>query len=223
MGIPKHYYLMVDTETCGTLENGFVYDLGMAVVDRHGTVYETVNYVIYEVYVGMRELMKTAYYANKLPQYEAELKAGIRKMVRFATAHRKMWELIKKYNIVAVVAHNARFDKNQLDNTATAVYGRKAYFFPYNMPIWCTMTMAKQTICKQKTYINWCNERGYICKNGQVRSTAEILYRYITGIEDFEEAHTGLKDVLIENVIFNKILRQHKAMQRTYYKPRAVC
>jgi len=32
--IPKHYYLMVDTETCGTLENGFVYDLGMAVVDR---------------------------------------------------------------------------------------------------------------------------------------------------------------------------------------------
>jgi DNA polymerase III epsilon subunit-like protein len=218
----KHYYLMVDTETCGTLENGYVYDLGMAVVDRHGTVYESYSYVIYEVYVGMAELMKTAYYANKLPQYEEDLKTGRRKMVKFSTAHKKMWELLKKYNIVAVVAHNARFDTHQLNNTTSTIYKRKATFFPYNLPVWCTLTMAKQTICKQKTYINWCRENNYMTSNNQVRATAEILYRYITGDDNFVESHTGLEDVLIENKIFNKILRQHKAMRRTYYKPRAV-
>lgn len=222
MAIPKHYYLMVDTETCGSLENGFVYDLGMAVVDRHGVIYETFSYVIYEVYVGMKSLMQTAYYANKLPQYEADLKAGRRQMVRFATAHKKMWELVKKYNITAVVAHNARFDVHQLNNTASTIYGRKAYFFPYGMPIWCTLTMAKQTICQQKTYQRWCAENGYITANGKVRATAEILYRYIMGLPDFTESHTGLEDVKIEAVILHKILRQHKAMQRTYYKPRAV-
>ena len=36
MGIPKHFYLMVDTETCGDLENPYVYDLGMAIIDRKG-------------------------------------------------------------------------------------------------------------------------------------------------------------------------------------------
>lgn len=222
MAIPKHYYLMVDTETCGTLENGFVYDLGMAVVDRHGNIYETFSYVIYEVYVGMKSLMQTAYYANKLPQYEADLKTGKRKMVRFATAHKKMWELVKKYNITAVVAHNARFDVHQLNNTASTIYGRKAYFFPYNMPIWCTFTMAKQTICQQKLYQRWCAENGYITSTGKVRATAEILYRYIKDLPEFAESHTGLEDVLIEAVILHKILRQHKKIQRTYYKPRAV-
>jgi hypothetical protein len=82
--------------------------------------------------------------------------------------------------------------------------------------------MAKQTICLQKTYIKWCTENGYITSTGKVRATAEILYRYIKDLPEFAESHTGLEDVLIEAVILNKILRQHKKIQRTYYKPRAV-
>ena len=58
MGRRKHFYLQLDTETCGDLENPYVYDLGMAVVDRQGNVYETYNFVIYDVYVGMKELMQ---------------------------------------------------------------------------------------------------------------------------------------------------------------------
>jgi hypothetical protein len=32
--------------------------------------------------------------------------------------------------------------------------------------------------------------------------TAEILYRYLSGDNDFEEQHTGLADVMIEKEIF---------------------
>ena len=31
MSRPKHFYLQLDTETCGDLDNPFVYDLGMAI------------------------------------------------------------------------------------------------------------------------------------------------------------------------------------------------
>ena len=51
---------MVDTETCGDLETPYVYDLGMAIVDRKGKVYAKYSFVIAEVFYGMADLMKTA-------------------------------------------------------------------------------------------------------------------------------------------------------------------
>ena len=46
----KHYYLVIDTETTGALDNAIVYDLGGAIVDRHGNVYETFSFVIKEMW-----------------------------------------------------------------------------------------------------------------------------------------------------------------------------
>ena len=53
-----------------------------------------------------------------------------------------------------------------------------------------------------------------MCANGQVRKTAEILYRYISGEADFTEKHTGLEDVLIETQILAHCYRQHKKMNK---------
>ena len=63
-------------------------------------------------------------------------------------------------------------------------------------------------------------KNGFVTKNGQPKLTAEVLYRYISRDLKFSEKHTGLEDVKIERLIFKWIMRQHKAMQRTYYKPR---
>ena len=220
MGRPKHYYLQLDTETCGDLDNPFIYDLGMAVIDRQGNVYEQYNFVIYDVYVGMKELMKTAYYADKLPQYEEDLKNGVRKMVKWRTAFDTIRKLCKKYNIKAAIAHNARFDNTALNNTNKALggYGR---VIPFNIPFWCTLRMARQTVGKTKTYRKYCEEFGYLTKTNQVRLTAEILYRYITGDETFNEKHTALEDVFCELVIFVYELSYHKKMVKTYYTPKA--
>ena len=38
----------------------------------------------------------------------------------------------------------------------------------------------------------------YLTAKGQRRYTAEIIYRYITGENDFSEEHKGIDDVLIE-------------------------
>ena len=220
MSRPKHFYLQLDTETCGDLENPFVYDLGMAVVDRQGNIYETYNFVIYDVYVGMKELMKTAYYADKLPQYEEDLKNGVRKMVRWRTAFYTIRKLIKKYPIRAVIAHNARFDNMALNNTNKAVggYGR---VIPWGLEIWCTLRMAQQILGKSPAYRKYCEENGYLTKNNRVRLTAEILYRYITHDELFNEKHTALEDVWCELIILLYLFSYHKKIVRTYYTPKA--
>ena len=163
--------------------------------------------------------METAYYKEKIPKYLDDIKNGTRKVVRFLTVYSKIRELVKKYNITAIMAHNARFDVNALNTTLRYLTKSKMrYFFPYGMPIWDTLTMARCTIGKSPTYKVWCKMNNYLTKNGRPKLTAEILYRFISFNENFVESHTGLEDVLIEIVIFVKCVKQHKKMQRTYYK-----
>lgn len=212
----KNYYLTIDTETVNGLDDPIVYDLGGCIHDKKGNVMETFSFVIYEVFVGMRDLMETAYYAKKIPNYERDLKDGKRKMVRYNTARKYISNLCKKYNVKAIIAHNMRFDYRSTNTTQRFLTCSKyRYFLPYDIPVWDTLVMAQDTVCKQKSYQKWCERNGYVLKNGRPRATAEILYKYMTGNNDFIENHTGLEDVLIEKDIFAWCLCQHKKMRRS--------
>ena len=214
----KNYYLVYDTETTNTMDDPIVYDIGGAIIDKKGNVYETFSFVIYEVFFGMDELMQSAYYYEKTPKYLTDIENGNRKIVRYATAKKYIRELCDKYNVKAIIAHNGYFDYNA--TTTTQRYLTKSkyrYFLPYGIELWDTLKMANDTICKQKSYIKWATNNGYVRKNGTPRATAEILYRYISGDYDFEESHTGLEDVMIEKDIFVQCMRQHKPMRKTVF------
>ena len=214
----KSYYMVFDTETANGLNDPMVYDLGLAIVDRKGNVYETRSFVIYEVFCQMKDLMKSAYYSHKIPKYIEEIKKSERKIVRYSTAKKEIRRLCKEYNVKAIMAHNARFDYRATAQTQRYITKSKFRFFlPYGIELWDTLKMAQDTICKQVGYKEWCYENGYLTKNGRVRATAEILYRYISGEENFDEEHTGLADVLIEKEIFAHCMRQHKPMRKACF------
>lgn len=212
----KTYYLTIDTETANTLEDPMMYDLGGAIHDRKGNVEETFSFIIYDIFCADRALFDTAYYAMKRPMYETQIAEGSRKIVSIFTARRYVHDLCKKYNVKAIIAHNASFDYRSTNRTLRYVTKSKSrYFLPYGIPMWDTLKMAQDTICKQPTYIRWCKSNGYCQRNGKPRASAEILYKYITLNEDFEEEHTGLEDVLIEKEIFAKCMAQHKKMRKS--------
>ena len=227
--LKKKFVIVFDTETCNgivvddklDLSQSLVYDIGWQVVDLHGNVYERRSFVIYETFVGMKEVMKSAYYANKIPMYENQIKSGDRKLVRFDTMRKQFLNDMETYgtNIVGS-AHNARFDYNALNNTIRYITkSRQRFFFPYGTELWDTLKMARQTFGKESRYRKFCESNGYMTKHKvpQVRLTAEILYRYISGNNDFEEEHTGLADVEIETEILWAMLRKHKKMDRTLF------
>lgn len=224
----KSYYIMLDTETCNgivvdnklDLSQSLVYDLGWQVIDKTGHVYEEHSFAIFETFCGMKDVMASAYYANKIPKYWNDIKSKERALVRFATARRQLLDDMKKYNAKAVIAHNARFDVNALNNTERYLTKSKyRWFFPYGTNVWDTLKMARDTICKQKGYISYCQDNNYMTKHyiPQVRATAEILYKYISGNDEFAEEHQGLADVKIETQIFIHCLRQHKKMRKSLY------
>lgn len=211
----KNFYLTIDTETANSLEDPIVYDIGGAIHDKQGNVYETFSFIIYETFVLCADLMETAYYAEKIPMYREQLQQAARRMVKWETARRYIAALCKQYNVKAIIAHNARFDVRALNTTERWFTSSKyRYFLPYGIPVWDTLSMAEDTICKQKTYIAWAKENGYMRSKNRPRATAEILYRYISNDEDFTEEHTGLADVMIEYKIFVHCCRQHKKMEK---------
>ena len=226
----KRYILVLDTETANTitLEDGrldmsnvLVYDCGWAVVDKQGNIYETASYVNSDIFMEEKELMQSAYYANKIPQYLQDLENGSRIMADTATIQSALLNTIKRWNVTAVSAHNANFDYNALNNTQRYVTkSKERYFLPYGIEIWDTMKMANSVICKMPTYINYCNANNYLSSQGKPRKTAEILYRFISRNNDFIESHTGLEDVLIEKEILAYCFRQHKTMEKDLFPPK---
>ena len=222
------YLMGLDTETCNgimtdnklDLSQSIVYDIGWVITDRQGRIYKERSFVIYEIFVGMKDVMRSAYYAEKIPMYWEQIKSGQRKLASFRTVMRTLRQDLKDFGCSTVFAHNARFDVNALNNTIRFLTGSKQrYFFPYRVEIWDTLKMSRQTIGRQKSYRNWCFRNNYVTKHRtpQVRLTAEILYRYITGCDDFIESHTGLEDVRIETKILVHCFRQHKKMEKRLF------
>jgi len=213
----EHNYIVFDTETKG-LDEPFIYDLGLAVCNRKGEVKETKNLVIKEMWVDHRDLLNTAYYADKLPQYEEELANGTRELVSWYEAKQIFKELCEKYNVKAIMAHNAFFDYKATKFTQEFFTNGKYHsFLPYGIELWDTLAMARSAIAPMKKYQKFCKENGYLTSKNQPRLTAEILYRFISGNNDFIEAHTGLEDVLIEKEIFAYCTKRKVKMKRQLF------
>lgn len=215
----KSYYLTIDTETANTFDDPMVYDLGGCIHDKKGNVYKTFSFVIAEIFYGMQDLMESAYYAEKIPNYREEIRKGERKVVPLVKAKMTIRDLCEKYDVKAIIAHNMAFDYRALSKTQRYLTKSKyRWFFPYGIELWDSLKMAQDTICKQKGYITYCEQNGFVTKYGKPRATAEILTRYLEGKIDYQEEHTGLADVLIEKEITAQCFRQHKSMRKKCFK-----
>ena len=157
----KTYYLTIDTETCNDMDDPLVYDIGGAIHDRKGNVEEAFSFVIYETFIGMSDVMTSAYYADKIDNYWDDMNNGLRKMVQYKTAKMHIKELCDKYNVKAIIAHNMRFDYKATATTQRYLTKSKyRYFLPYGIELWDTMKMANDTICKEWGYRTWCEMNG---------------------------------------------------------------
>lgn len=194
-------FIVLDTETTNTLEEPIAYDIGWAVVDEEGEVLKTESYAVAEIFLD-KELMAVAYFAEKIPQYWEEIMSGNRKLARLSTIFRSLRADCKIYEISEIYAHNASFDDFSLKLTQRFISGSKYRFFlPYGVKMCDTLKMSYKAFGKDENYKKFCTKNGYLTANFRPKMTAEVLYRFISGENDFEEVHKGLDDVLIEKEI----------------------
>ena len=211
----REKFLVLDTETCNTIEQPLPYDIGWAICDKYGNILLERSFVVSEIFLGLADVMKSAYYAEKIPQYWEDIKTGKRKMLGMWDIRRIMKEDIKNYKVRKVGAYNMAFDKRALNNLIR--YVSKSWcrwYFPYGVEFFCIWNMACDTILNRTSYIKFAIKNGLVSESNNIQTSAENAYKYIKKLIDFKESHTGLEDVKIEVEIMAECYRQHKKMEK---------
>lgn len=209
-------YLVLDTETCNTIEQPIPYDIGWAICDKWGNVLIERSFVVAEIFLDMKDVMKSAYYADKIPMYWEDIKQGNRAIKRMWEIRKIMKDDIKNFHVRKICAYNMAFDKRALNNLIR--YVSKSFlrwWFPFGVEFVCIWHCACQVLLNRKTYIEFAEKNGLISDCGNIKTSAECAYKYITDNIDFEESHTGLEDVKIEIEILRECFRQKKRMDKS--------
>jgi len=199
-------YIILDTETTNDIDCPLVYDLGFSVIDCNGKTYASYSFVNADIFCD-DELMQSAYFMNKIPQYWEDIHNGNRVLKTFRSIERIFRRVCKEWNIDTIVAHNARFDYQALNNTKRyQTTSKYRYFFPYGIKIVDTLKLARNVFKNDNEYRAFCISNNYVTTRNENRYTAEIIYRFLTNDNNFEEEHTGLADCMIEKEIFRHCL-----------------
>ena len=219
------YYMVFDTETAtydsmvkavkGT--NMLVYDLGYAIVDRYGRIYETGSYIVKEIFYDEIERMRTCYFADKRSDYIQDIEYGLHTVINWSDLIFLLEERCAFWNVRAICAYNAQFDHGAICRTNNYINGK--YWKPpllKKYPTWDIMKMVKDTIYNRPTYQRFCFDNGNITKHNKPRAQmkAETIKQYLDNNPMYKEIHTGLEDVYIESEILAKCFATHKKMRR---------
>ena len=211
----KKYFMVLDVETTNNdmtskFNDGLVYDIGFGIYDKQGNTYCERSYCVKEIF-NDKSLMNSAYYKEKLPKYYEELKQGKREIKTILEIRNIIKKAIEYFNIEMVFAYNANFDYTTLNNSIryiTSSFVR--WFFPYGVKIGDIWHIACQVLGTQKTF-QFENVRN---ENGNLKTSAERMFAYISQNEEFEEEHIGISDVRIEKEILIRCLKSHKKIDK---------
>lgn len=200
--------LVIDTETANTIEQPMPYDVGYAIVDTEsGEILTEKSFVVAEIFFD-KELMSGAYFAEKIPQYWDDIKAGKRIAKSIFNIRKAIKADMEKYNVTKVGAYNMGFDNRATKNDIRYISSSLIkWFFPFETEFFCIWNMACTSILNTENYVRFALENGFVSPHNNIQTSAEITYRYLTNQTDFVESHTGLEDVKIEIEIMLSVLR----------------
>jgi hypothetical protein len=190
----KMNILVFDTETAN-LEKPFCYNLGYVIFNTdEGKVVLKRDYVIEQVWHNTM-LFTTAYYANKRELYVSRMKGRTAIMDKWGYVCQRLYRDIVEFEITDGYAYNSGFDEkvfefncewfktiNPLDNIK--VHDIRGYVM--------------DKIAFTERYKEFCEHHQLLTESGNYSTTAETVYRYVSGNHDFVEEHTALADSEIE-------------------------
>lgn len=208
----KKYIMCLDVETTGNIGSPLVYDIGFAVTDKKGNIYQSFSFVIEEIFDN-KKLMDTAYYACKIPMYLKDLEEGNTLKVKFLEMREVFLKCMKVYRVEVISAYNLNFDMRALKNTTEKLYGKGKRFLTSeykDIDLMCIWSFACEVLYSRPSFINFIDKYNLMTEKGNPLTNAEVGYKYISGELDFEEEHRGLQDVEIECKLLAKCFAQKK-------------
>lgn len=182
-----------DTETISTTKP-FVYNIGYVISDEDGNTIISHDFIVSETW-NNKMLFNTAYYADKQNIYISRMKGKQVVKRKWLDIITLMAQEFETYNVQHGYACNSDFDER--------VFAFNADWFKTfnpleNVKVHDIRGYAHKAFCHSDDYADFCEKFGLFTDSGNYSSTAETLFKYVTGETDFEEEHTALADSVIE-------------------------
>ena len=215
----RKVFAILDIETITDARIAF--DVAWILYDGKGNELERHNYLIKEV--CDMPYFKELLHADRFMKDKADFyENGNFTIASLADVQTAFYAATTKYNAqVVMCAYNARFDYSVLNDNMNTLHGIN--FFNDNTEIVDIMTMALSTMCDSNNFVRWCQLHDYMTEKGNVKTSAESVYAYISKDAEFVEAHHALKDCEIEAQIFFKARNYHKKLHTAFAWPVFSC
>ena len=195
--------IVLDVETALSEGNEqLIFDIGWTVtsVTKQEMVMHR-SYIVEEIFLDM-DLMRKAYYFNKYPQYVKALADGKAQLLPYNEIIAILNADITKYNVYRMFAYNGNFDKTAINKTHKYLNNSTSELLYDIKDLW---SLSTQTFMATEKFVLTALENEWVTEKGNIKTSAEIAYRYLTGNHEFEEKHTATEDTLIETEILWKI------------------
>ena len=193
-------YVVFDTETT-SLNKPFCYNIGYIIVTEAGIVLRR-DYVVEQVWHNL-PLFSTAYYAEKRPLYISAMRSRETKMEKFGYICAQMRRDFKVNNVERAFAYNSSFDEGVFEFNCD-------WFKCINPFDEITIADIRGFVHKyliSETFRQFCEDYQLFTESGNYSTTAETMYKFVSGDLLFEEEHTALADSLIENQILRACIQ----------------
>lgn len=199
---------VIDTETA-TLW-GEVFDFGMVIVNSKGKEIARYDAIVKEVYDDVKKMEK-AFYFNKVDSfYEPNLRCKRMEKKAWRTICVEVAALCSKHRVSVVSAYNLAFDRRVIAATNKKYNGFS--MFPKGTKELCLWKFACTTSLQGVDFEAFAVKHDFVSPAGNLRTNAEVAYKFMTGNINFSESHTALDDALIELDLLKLLMEEHKEL-----------
>ena len=147
-----------------------------------------------------RRLLTSIYDAAKilLTRFTSEAISIFEKVGLPGVLGQRIWDRVKEYEVQHAFAYNSSFD--------VKVFEFNCDWFKCINPLDTVQVHdirghVHKKIAFTSEYQTYCDEQGLYSEAGNYSTTAEAVYRYVSGNNEFVEEHTALADAIIELAI----------------------
>lgn len=212
----KRVFLVADTETAGDFSAPMVYDFAYTITDRKSTLIKR-TFLIDEIMTNP-DLMGVAFYHRKVyTDYLRELSEGNMRLHSWADALDTMRQDMIDYGVNCFCAYNLPFDKGAMTATHKRL-GNRDKILPFAVDTLDLYYFACQTALRSPIYHSLADKHGWRSDAGNVRTTAEHTFRFLSTDLNFVEKHTALADAEIETIILRRLLDKKKTIPYNVFK-----
>ena len=211
--------MVFDTETTN-VEKPFCYNIGYTIynTDSANRVLRR-EFMVEQVWHNPM-LFTTAYYADKREIYVNRMRARKIFMEKFGYITQQMYRDITEFEIADAYAYNSSFD--------VRVFAYNCEWFkcinPFdNVAIHDIRGYVHKVIAWNEDFQKFCDDNKEYTESGNYSTTAETVYRYVSGNKEFNEEHTALADSEIELDILCECIARGCEWNKDYKVYRSIC